>query len=143
VNGIVQEIATSTATGGGITLRTRLTDGLPRASGDPVVVRRILDNLVRNAVESLDGRGGDVTIATSRAREGAVRVTVDDTGRGMSEDELAHAFDDFYTTKPDGTGLGLSVVRRLTADLHGSVRVESAPGKGTTFTIDLPACTPS
>jgi signal transduction histidine kinase len=143
VNGIVHEIAASTATTNGINLRTRLADNLPRANGDPVIVRRILDNLVRNAVESLETRSGDVTIATTRTREGAIRITVDDTGRGMSEDELAHAFDDFYTTKADGTGLGLSVVRRLTADLHGSVRVESAPGKGTTFTIELPACTPS
>ena len=143
VNGIAREIAASTATTGGINIRTRLADALPRANGDPVIVRRILDNLVRNAVESLDGKGGDVTITTARTREGAIRIIIDDTGRGMSEDELAHVFDDFYTTKPDGTGLGLSVVRRLTADLHGAVRVESAPGKGTTFTIELPSCTPS
>jgi signal transduction histidine kinase len=143
VNGIAQEIAASTATTGGINIRTRLADALPRANGDPVIVRRILDNLVRNAVESLDGKGGDVTITTARTREGAIRIIIDDTGRGMSEDELAHVFADFYTTKPDGTGLGLSVVRRLTADLHGAVRVESAPGKGTTFTIELPSCTPS
>jgi signal transduction histidine kinase len=57
----------------------------------------------------------------------------------MSEQELARAFDDFVTTKAGGTGLGLSVVRRLVADLHGSLRVESAPGAGTTFTIELPA----
>jgi signal transduction histidine kinase len=66
-----------------------------------------------------------------------------DTGRGMTKDQLDHAFDDFFTTKPDGTGLGLSVVRRLTTDLNGSVRVESAPGEGTAFTIELPPCTPS
>lgn len=143
VNGIIRELAASTATSGGINVRARLADGLPRALADPVIVRRILDNLVRNAVESLDARGGDVTIATSPTRDGMVRIVVADTGRGMSEQDLAHAFDDFFTTKPDGTGLGLSVVRRLTADLHGSVRVESAPGKGTTFTIELPTCTPS
>jgi signal transduction histidine kinase len=61
----------------------------------------------------------------------------------MREEELARAFDDFYTTKQDGSGLGLSVVRRLTADLNGSLRVESEPGRGTTFTIELPTCTPS
>jgi signal transduction histidine kinase len=143
VNAIVQDIATSSATASNFSVRARVLEGLPRASGDPVIVRRILDNLVRNAVESLDGRGGEVTIVTARSREGAVRITVADTGRGMTKEELAHAFDDFFTTKPDGTGLGLSVVRRLTADLHGSVRVESVPGKGTTFTLELPACTPS
>jgi signal transduction histidine kinase len=107
------------------------------------VVRRIIDNLVRNAVESLDAAGGEVTIATARAPNGGVRIIVVDTGRGMSKEELDHAFDDFFTTKADGTGLGLSVVRRLTTDLNGSVRVESAPGQGTAFTIELPACIPS
>ena len=143
VNGIATEIAASTAVASTIKLRTRLADAVPRAFGDPVIVRRIIDNLVRNAIESLDAGGGDVTIGTSRAPNGAVRIVVADTGRGMSQDELAHAFDDFFTTKPDGTGLGLSVVRRLTADLNGSMRVESAPGQGTAFTIELPSCTPS
>jgi signal transduction histidine kinase len=142
VNGIVRELAASAGTGNA-TMRTRLADSLPRALGDAVVVRRILDNLVRNAIESLDSRGGDVTISTSHSPGGAVRIVVADTGRGMSEDELAHAFDDFFTTKADGTGLGLSVVRRLIADLNGSLRVESEPGRGTTFTIELPSCTPS
>ena len=142
VNAIAGEIAASTAAGNA-KVRTRLTDPLPRALGDPVIIRRILDNLVRNGIESLETRGGDVTITTTRAPNGAIRLVVADTGRGMSEQELEHAFDDFFTTKPDGTGLGLSVVRRLTADLHGSLRVESEPGKGTTFTIELPACTPS
>jgi len=143
VNAIAAEVATSTAVVGTITVKTRLAEPAPRALGDPVVVRRIVDNLVRNAVESLDARGGDVTITTSRAQTGFVRIVIADTGRGMSEEELAHAFDDFFTTKPDGSGLGLSVVRRLTTDLNGSVRVESAPGKGTAFTIELPSCTPS
>jgi len=143
VNGIVTEVADSTATPGSVNVRTRLTDSLPRALGDRIVVRRILDNLVRNAIESIDARGGDVTLTTSRAPNGGIRIVVADTGRGMSEAELARAFDDFYTTKPEGTGLGLSVVRRLTADLNGALRIESEPGRGTTFTIDLPACTPS
>jgi signal transduction histidine kinase len=142
-NAIAAEVAASTAVASTIKVRTRLAENAPRALGDPVIVRRIIDNLVRNAIESLDARGGEVTIATARAPNGAVRIVVVDTGRGMSQDELAHAFDDFFTTKADGTGLGLSVVRRLTTDLNGSVRVESAPGQGTAFTIELPSCTPS
>ena len=143
VNAIAAEIAATSAVSTSVKVRTRLADALPRALGDPVIVRRILDNLLRNAIESLDARGGDVTIGTSRGTNGSVRIVVGDTGRGMNEQELAHAFDDFYTTKSDGTGLGLSVVRRLTADMNGSVRVESQPGRGTTFTIELPPCTPS
>ena len=143
VNGIVAEVAESTAAPANINVKSRLSESLPRALGDRIIVRRILDNLVRNAIESIDARGGDVTLTTSRAKNGGVCIVVADTGRGMSESELARAFDDFYTTKADGTGLGLSVVRRLTADLNGSLRVESEPGRGTTFTIELPVCTPS
>ena len=60
-------------------------------------------------------------------------------GRGMSEAVMARAFDDFYTTREGGTGLGLSVVRRLTTDLHGSLAITSAPGRGTTVTLQFPA----
>ena len=69
----------------------------------------------------------------------AVRVTVADTGRGMTADETGRIFNDFYTTKEGGTGLGLSIVRRLVMDLNGTVGVESAPGTGTRITIDIPA----
>ena len=75
-------------------------------------------------------------------REGeppAVRVTVADTGRGMSADEARRIFDDFYTTKESGTGLGLSIVRRLVMDFNGTIGVDSAPGKGTRISIDIPA----
>jgi len=108
------------------------------ALGDPVLLRRILDNLLRNAIESLPPSGGTVTLETTRGPKGGIRMIVADTGRGMSEEELARAFEDFHTTKAGGTGLGLSVVRRLAADLHADLRVESAPGRGTTFTMDLP-----
>ena len=123
------------------TLKRALTD--PRlfsGIGDPVVLRRILDNLLRNALESLPPKGGSVAFDVRRGPRG-VRILVADTGRGMSEQELARAFDDFHTTKAGGTGLGLSVVRRLTADLQGELQVESVPGRGTTFTIDLPSVT--
>ena len=123
----------------GTAVQARIGEGLPPVFGDPVVLRRILDNLLRNALESLPPGGGSVMLEAHRPAGGGVRLIVADTGRGMSEDELAHAFDDFHTTKPGGTGLGLSVVRRLVADLQADLRVESAPGRGTTFTIDLPS----
>ncbi|HET9041020.1 MAG TPA: ATP-binding protein, partial [Gemmatimonadales bacterium] len=67
-----------------------------------------------------------------------VRVTVTDTGPGMSRAELDRAFDDFHTTKEGGTGLGLSIVRRLVLDLGGSLRIETAPGAGTRAIVELP-----
>jgi len=131
--------AARSASADGTVVQSRIADGLPQVHGDPVVLRRILDNLLRNAIESLSAGGGSVTLEALRSPSGGVRVVIADTGRGMTEDELAHAFDDFHTTKAGGTGLGLSVVRRLTADLQADLRVESAPGRGTTFVIDLPS----
>jgi len=125
----------------GTVVQARIADALPLVFGDPVVLRRIVDNLLHNAIESLPPEGGQVSLETLRSpgTGGGVRVIVTDTGRGMSEEELSRAFDDFHTTKAGGTGLGLSVVRRLAADLHADLRVESAPGRGTSFTIDLPS----
>lgn len=138
VNAVVQEAAANAAIGSDHRVSTRLAGESPILTGDRVMLRRILDNLIRNGLESLDGKTGEVTITTTRNDEN-ILLTVSDTGRGMAAEELAHVFDDFFTTKEHGTGLGLSVVRRLTSDLGGSVRVESAPGRGTTFTLELPA----
>ncbi|OLC02070.1 MAG: hypothetical protein AUH45_09750 [Gemmatimonadetes bacterium 13_1_40CM_69_22] len=124
-------------------LRTELADELPAVHTDPVVLRRILENLVGNALDSLESRPGTVTVVTARAAGAddgrpAVRITVADTGRGMSREELNRAFDDFYTTKPGGTGLGLSIVRRLVLDANGALRVETEPGGGSKFIVELP-----
>ena len=116
---------------------------LPRVVGDPVAFRRILENLIANAVDSLQSQPGRITVSTRvTERDGdlpAVRVTIADSGRGMSPDETKRIFDDFYTTKEGGSGLGLSIVRRLVMDLHGTINVASVPGQGTRFIIDIPA----
>ena len=128
-------------------LRTSLTPSLPRVVGDPVALRRILDNLIANGIDSLETKPGSVTVSTETApRDGeppAIRVTVSDTGRGMAQGESTKMFNDFYTTKAGGTGLGLSIVRRLVIDLNGTLRVESAPGAGTRVIIDVPAGGPT
>lgn len=126
----------------GATVDLRIADELPRIKADAVVLHRILDNVVSNAVDALEGKAGTITIAAhpiGMNSERRVRFSVTDTGRGMTRQELDRAFSDFYTTKPSGTGLGLSVVRRLLTDVGGSVRAETEPGKGSTFMIDIPA----
>ena len=123
---------------GGAPVHLRANGRTTPVQGDPVALRRIVDNLVRNGVESLTSEDGSVTVRIE-SQNGRVRLAVADTGRGMTEAELARAFDDFHTTKASGTGLGLSVVRRLTSDLGGTLRIESAPGKGTTVVVDFPA----
>jgi signal transduction histidine kinase len=143
LNALVEEVVSHTVADGSV-LHTSLAPRLPPALGDSMMLRRILENLVGNAVDSLAGRtDGRVTVTTEPAggdgEPPVVRVIVADTGSGMTRKELDHAFDDFYTTKTDGTGLGLSIVRRLILDLHGTLRVETEPGTGTRFVVDLPA----
>ncbi|HKV73185.1 MAG TPA: ATP-binding protein [Gemmatimonadales bacterium] len=148
VNQVIQELARDIP-GGRIELQ--LAESLPAVRADPVVLRRIFENLVGNAVESRESQVESreslpaefgVTVTTELVANGAnpatVRVTVADTGKGMTRDELDHAFDDFYTTKSTGTGLGLSIVRRLIMDLGGALRVETEPGKGTVVRVELP-----
>ena len=117
----------------------------PRATveGDPVSLRRVLENLIDNAIDSL-GRGpGQVVVRTEVRNDDGGRpnvvIEVRDSGPGIAPDERARVFDDFYTTKADGTGLGLSIVRRLVMDLDGSIRVESEQGEGSSFVVELPA----
>src|SRR5439155_519774 len=119
VNEVVRETLRLVAPPDGVRVETALADSLPRVRADAFVLRRILENLVRNAVEAIDGATGAVTVTTEQrgGAGGNVRVTVADNGKGMTRPELERAFDDFYTTKPGGTGLGLSIVRRLVLDL--------------------------
>jgi len=141
VSALARETAGQMQTGSG-ELSLQLGNGLPLAKIDPLALRRILENLVSNAVDALDGQSGMVTVSTSRVTEpgqpAAVRVVVEDTGKGMTEQELERAFQDFYSTKQGGTGLGLSIVRRLVTDAGGRLRVETSPGAGSRFIVDIP-----
>lgn len=109
--------------------------------GDPLSLRRVFENVIDNALGSLGGESGRVVVSTTRVvHEGddLIRVTVNDTGSGMTPDQVSRIFDDFYTTKDKGTGLGLSIVRRLVMDLGGTIDVTSEVGRGSRFQIDLP-----
>jgi signal transduction histidine kinase len=104
-------------------------------SGDPARLRQVLLNLTRNALEAMLERPGHVTLRARRAAAG-VEIDVADDGPGFPE-ELP-VFDAFFTTKPQGTGLGLSLTHRIVTDHGGTIRVRSKPGD-TCFTITLPA----
>lgn len=133
-NAIAQTVAAGVALPRSSALVLELADDLPPVRADALVLRRILENLVTNACDALDGRGGTVTIGTARA-DGGAQLIVSDTGTGMTREQLNRAFDDFYTTKPGGTGLGLSIVRRLVADLGAALRVDTEPGAGTRVSV--------
>jgi signal transduction histidine kinase len=137
VNAVVREVARMAESRA--PLRLELEPDLPAVTGDELAIRRVLENLVGNAVDSLEGGAGSVTVETRALPAGGVRVAIADTGTGMTREQLDRAFDDFYTTRAGGTGLGLSVVRRLVADLSGTLRVETAPGSGSRFIVELPS----
>jgi signal transduction histidine kinase len=142
LNALIEDVVRGAEGHPQVTFEANLTR-LPRVVGDPLAFRRILENLIANAVDSLQSQPGRVIVSTTvvsrDAEPSIVRITVADTGRGMPPDEARRIFDDFYTTKEGGTGLGLSIVRRLVMDLQGTVNVESAPGTGTRMIVDIPA----
>ncbi len=137
-NAVARAVASTALPPRSAALVLDLAEPLPPVRADALVLRRILENLVTNACDALDGRGGTITITTAGAAGGGAEITVADTGTGMTRDQLNRAFDDFFTTKAGGTGLGLSIVRRLVADLGGALRVETEPGAGTRVMVTLP-----
>jgi signal transduction histidine kinase len=142
LNALIADVASAAQARERVDVEADLAGHLPNVVGDPIAFRRILENLVANAVDSLESKPGRITISTAsiqRDGEPAVRMTVADTGRGMTTEEAGKIFNDFYTTKEGGTGLGLSIVRRLVMDVQGTIGVESAPGQGTRVIIEIPS----
>src|SRR5271166_4096357 len=109
---------------------------LPEVEHDSDQVHQVLLNLLLNAVQALEGPG-TVRVEIG-SREGYASVVVSDTGRGISPQNLPNIFRPFYTTKGDGTGLGLSLAHRIVEDHHGRIEVSSVVGNGSKFTVLLP-----
>jgi signal transduction histidine kinase len=131
--------------GGAIEVRQELDDGLHECEADRDLLASAVENLVRNAWEAMPD-GGRLTVraraATMEAGAAGVQLDVEDTGQGMDARQRERAFDDFYTTKAEGSGLGLAFVRRVVEAHGGAVRLESALGRGTTITLLLPCRRP-
>ncbi|MFH0777687.1 MAG: MEDS domain-containing protein, partial [Candidatus Eisenbacteria bacterium] len=138
--------------GGDVGIELALGEGLHAVKADQVQMQQVLSNLVVNAREAMRD-GGNITITTENVRvaEGSlaimpesrpgdfVRASVTDTGAGMDAATREHLFEPFFSTKPEGTGLGLAVVYGIVKQHQGWVNVESEPGRGSTFSVHLPA----
>ena len=120
----------------GIRLEERLNPNLPPVEADPNQLKQVLLNLVKNALEATEEQGA-ITVS-SGAKDAQVWFSVQDTGKGMSEDVQEKIFHPFYTTKDKGTGLGLAVINKIVTDHHGAITVDSVAGSGSTFTVRLP-----
>lgn len=113
-----------------------LTTGVPRILADEPKIRRVLTNLIKNAVEAMP-EGGELSISSVGSQK-ELSISVKDTGIGISQDELKRIWTPLHTTKAKGIGLGLSICKRIVEAHRGSISVESVVGKGTTFTLKLP-----
>ncbi|SHK00450.1 Signal transduction histidine kinase, partial [Malonomonas rubra DSM 5091] len=102
---------------------------------DPDLLQQVLLNLLQNSMAATDA-GGSIFLGGKITED--IRLWVQDTGKGVSNDEQAKMFDPFYTTKKDGTGLGLAVVQQIVEQHHGRIEVDSQPGEGTCIIIILP-----
>jgi PAS domain S-box-containing protein len=109
---------------------------LPAVNFDPKQVHQVLINLLKNAQEAMS-QGGEITI-TSRVKGANAEISLADTGQGLAPEVAAHIFQPYFTTKDKGTGLGLAISQGIIQAHGGIILVESTPGKGTTFTIQLP-----
>ena len=109
---------------------------LEAVEADADLLHRAILNLVLNAQDAMP-RGGELSLR-SRNEDGRVMIEVGDTGGGLTPEECAQIFTPYYTSKQQGTGLGLAIVQSVVSDHGGRIHVQSEPGRGTRFVIELP-----
>ena len=134
----------STAQKSGVEVESALSSGDDRIEADPAQLRQVFLNIIMNSIQAMP-RGGQLKISFSRSEQRLFstpgghrfRIEFTDTGVGMSPEQLERAFDPFYTTKPDGTGLGLPISYSIVRSHGGEVDLESQFGKGTTVRIEI------
>ncbi len=119
-----------------ISIETFLAETLPEMSGDPEQLKQVFLNLLMNAVQALEGKG-QIMVRSEVAQEG-ILVTIEDDGKGIVPDHLDRIFSPFFTTRSDGTGLGLAVVQKIVALHHGEIRAENINGGGARFILLFP-----
>jgi signal transduction histidine kinase len=144
IGDIVENVASvlrANASQNNIEIRCDIEDDIPAIKADPVLVREIVSNVMYNGIQSISSDG---TLSVSVKRQvpkdetdtPSVLIAIHDTGGGIAEEDMPKIFEPFYTTKEDGTGLGLWIVTEKLADLGGSLDIQSE--EGTTVTISIP-----
>jgi two-component system, NtrC family, sensor histidine kinase HydH len=123
-----------------ITIEKTLASEPLEAVVDPDRMKQVLLNLYLNAMQSMEGKGGMLTVTLSREKgpQPSMKISVKDTGTGIAKEDIEHVFDPYFTTKQSGTGLGLAIVHKIIESHQGEIRVESEPGHGTTVSFYLP-----
>jgi two-component system nitrogen regulation sensor histidine kinase NtrY len=122
-----------------VKITSRCPDAMPLIRVDPEQIRRVVINLVDNAIEAMERKGEVVIDVQHEAEERVARIVVADNGPGIPATEREKLFLPYYSTKRRGSGLGLAIVRRIIAEHGGSIDVADNTPKGTRFVIELPA----
>jgi PAS domain S-box-containing protein len=121
-----------------VTVRLELADDLPKVAGDRVQLEQVLMNLMLNAIEAMQDANGKLTISSRSGDDGHLLISVTDTGVGISADKVEQIFDTFFTTKAQGTGMGLGISRSIVESHGGRLWATSESGHGATFRFTLP-----
>jgi two-component system, sporulation sensor kinase E len=132
----IADIIRPEAEAAGIAVETRKGEDLPLVLLDDRLMKQALLNLAKNALAAMPG-GGALVLAAER-RDEEVHVSVQDDGTGIAEGDLPKIFEPYFTTKENGTGLGLTITFKIVKEHRGEIAVKSRPGQGSTFTISLP-----
>jgi signal transduction histidine kinase/CheY-like chemotaxis protein len=141
LNEIVREMTAlldGTAKRNAISIHTELDPGLPATTADRVQLQQVLMNLMLNGIEAMQETGGELTVASKRTEDCQLLISVSDTGIGLSINEVERIFEAFFTTKPQGTGMGLSISRRIIESHGGHLLASPNTGRGATFQFTLP-----
>jgi two-component system nitrogen regulation sensor histidine kinase NtrY len=136
-NALVREALAPYERGGptGIDFRMELAPSLPEVEADADQLKRVLLNVVNNALEAMEGRTGEI-VARTEARDSTVVISVRDDGPGI--EDVERIFEPHYTTKVKGTGLGLAIARQIVEEHGGRIAAESEVGRGSKVTIEIP-----
>ena len=141
VNEVISEtvsLVREDADRGSISVRTEFDGGLHRVAADRVQLQQVLMNLMLNGIEAMNGTRGELIIRSQRDEEGRALISVTDAGIGLPVGEKDKIFDAFFTTKPQGTGMGLAISRSIVESHGGRLWAKANSGRGTTFYFTLP-----
>jgi signal transduction histidine kinase len=142
INGVIGEMVgmmRGEARGHGVSIRTDLKDDLPMTVADRVQLQQVLMNLMLNGIEAMKDTGGVLTVKSQLHEDGQIETAVKDTGPGLPLGKADQIFDAFFTTKPQGSGMGLSISRSIVEAHGGRIWATVNEGLGATFHFTLPA----
>src|SRR6202051_4527879 len=122
-----------------VSIRTDLVADLPKITADRVQLQQVFMNLILNAIEALKETGGELTIKTELGQGGQLLISVSDTGVGLPDENTDQIFNAFFTTKPQGSGMGLAISRSIIESHGGRLWASANNGRGATFQLTLPA----